>query len=237
MIRFFFLNAFIALSTIFFSLWGLIVSLFDRSNGRRVHFYSARPWARGILRVCGVRVTVAGLEKLDGDVPRIYMVNHQSAFDIFTLLAFLPVDFKFILKQELMKIPLFGWAMNRAGYIAIDRGDPRKAVKSMNRAAEKIKQGASVLIFPEGTRSEDGHLQAFKKGGFHLALKSGCEIVPIVILNSRNIVQKGSMRISGGEILMKICDPVPTTNNGKMHLNQLMDQVRESMMGLLPKMP
>lgn len=234
MIRFFYLNAFIGMYTIVFSLWSLIVSVFDRSNGRNVHFYAARPWARGILRLCGVKVTVGGLEKVDGDVPRIYMVNHQSAFDIFTLLAFLPVDFKFILKQELMKIPLFGWAMNRAGYIAIDRKDPRKAIKSMNRAAEKIKQGASVLIFPEGTRSEDGHLQSFKKGGFHLAIKSGCEIVPVVIFNSRNISRKGIRRINAGEILMKICEPVPVKDYGKRNLNRLMELVRGAMAGLLP---
>lgn len=233
MIRFLYLNTFIALYTIFFSLWGLIVSLFDRSNGRYVHFYSARPWARGILRVCGVRVTVRGLEKVEGDLPHIFMVNHQSAFDIFTLLAFLPVDFKFILKQELMKIPLFGWAMKKAGYIAIDRKDPRKAIKSMNRAAEKIKQGASVLIFPEGTRSEDGHLQSFKKGGFHLAIKSGCEIVPVVIFNSRRIARKGSMRINSGEILVKICEPVAVKDYGRRDLNRLMERVRRPMAGLL----
>ena len=203
--------------------------MFD-PNGRRVHFYAARPWARVVLRVCGVGVTVGGLENVDIDVPCIYMVNHQSAFDIFTLLAFLPVDFKFILKQELMKIPLFGWAMKRAGYIAIDRGDPRKAIKSMNMAAEKIKQGASVLIFPEGTRSKDGHLQVFKKGGFHLAVKSGCDIVPIVILNSRNIVRKGSMRISGGDIRMEICDPIPLNEYGKRQVDQLMGRVREEML-------
>ncbi len=229
MIRFLFLNAFIGLHTIVFCLWALIVSVFD-PNGRRAHSYAARPWARVILRFCGVGVTVGGLENVDNDEPRIYMVNHQSAFDIFTLLAFLPVDFKFILKQELMKIPLFGWAMKRAGYIALDRGDPRKAIKSMNRAAEKIKQGASVLIFPEGTRSEDGHLQVFKKGGFHLAIKSGCAIVPIVILNSRNIVRKGSMRISGGDIRMEICGPVPVKDYGKRHMAQLMGRVREAML-------
>lgn len=234
MIRFFLLNAFIAVYTMMLSLWAVILSVFDRRNGRIVHFYAARPWARGILRVCGVRVTVGGLEKVEGDVPRIYMVNHQSAFDIFTLLAFLPVDFKFILKEELMKIPLFGWAMNRAGYVAIDRTDPRKAIKSMNLAAEKIKKGASVLIFPEGTRSEDGHLRSFKKGGFHLAIKSGCEIVPVVIFNSRDIARKGSMRINSGEILMKICEPVPVKDYSKRHLNELMEKVRESMTRLLP---
>ena len=157
------------------------------------------------------------------------MANHQSAFDIFTLLACLPVDFKFILKRELMKIPLLGPAMKRAGYIAIDRGDPRKAVASINSAAERIKAGASVLIFPEGTRSADGRIQAFKKGGFHLAVKSGCDIVPITIINSRNIVQKGSMRINSGKITMSIGKPLGVKGYGKRNLEQLMARVRDSM--------
>ena len=163
------------------------------------------------------------------------MVNHQSAFDIFTLLAFLPVDFKFILKQELMKIPLFGWAMNKAGYIAIDRGDPRKAIQSMNQAAEKIKKGASVLIFPEGTRSEDGHLQSFKKGGFHLAIKSGCDIVPLAICNSYLIVPKGSLKINRGGFKISIGKPISPAGYSKKDIFQLMDKVRDAINGLLAK--
>ncbi|MFP4087822.1 MAG: lysophospholipid acyltransferase family protein, partial [Desulfobacteraceae bacterium] len=178
MIRYVALNAFIGVYSIFFCLWGLALSLFD-ATGARVHRYCAVPWAQGILRVCGIRVKVKGQAGLNPGVPRIYMVNHQSFFDIFILLAHLPVDFKFILKRELMRIPLLGPAMKGAKYIAIERDDPRMAVKSMNQAAQQIKQGASVLIFPEGTRSRDGRLQPFKKGGFSLAVKAGCDIVPV----------------------------------------------------------
>jgi 1-acyl-sn-glycerol-3-phosphate acyltransferase len=158
------------------------------------------------------------------------MVNHQSIFDIFTLLACLPVDFKFVVKHELMKLPFFGAAMKRAGYIGINRENPRKAVKSMNEAAEKIKNGASVLIFPEGTRGQDGRLQTFKSGGFHLALKSGSDIVPVAIVDSHLIVPKGSLRINKGTIIMNIGRSIPTRDCSKKDMNRLMDRVRDALL-------
>ncbi len=229
MLRFFCLNAFIAIHSIIFCLWAIILSLFDKT-GRLSHFYAAVPWAKTILWVCGARVRVSGQENVDRHEPRIYLSNHQSYFDIFTLLAHLPADFKFILKQELMKIPLFGFAMRRARYIAIDREEPRKAVKSINEAARKIKEGASMLIFPEGTRSEDGRLQPFKTGGFRLALKAGCDVVPVAITNSRNIVPKGSLRINKGIIDMNIGPPISVTDYTRKDMDKLMARVREAIL-------
>jgi len=229
MIRYVSLNAFIAVWSVLLSLWGLMISLFDK-NGRNVHFYCAVPWARVILRVCGIQVNVNGLENVDPNVPRIYMTNHQSFFDIFALLASLPVNFKFILKQELMKIPFFGPAMRKAGYIGIERDDPRKAVESMKQAADRIKNGASVLIFPEGTRSPDGRLQAFKKGGFNLAVKAGCDIVPIGIKDSFRIAPKGSLRIQKGAFGLRIGRPVSLSGLGKRDIPRLMEQVRSEML-------
>jgi len=234
MIRYLGLNAFIAVWTIIMSSWGIIISMIDRT-GRKVHFCCAVPWARVILRVCGIKVRVVGMENLETDVPRIYMTNHQSFFDIFALLACLPVNFKFILKQELMKLPVFGPAMRKAGYIGIERDDPRKAVKSMNQAAERIKNGASVLIFPEGTRSPDGRLGQFKKGGFSLALKSGCDIVPVAITDSYRIAPKGSLRIRKGSLSLSIGKPISLAGYTKRKIPQLMDQVREAMLRQMEK--
>jgi len=229
MIRCVGLNAFIALWSLLMCLWGLAISLIDK-DGRRVHFWCAAPWARVILRVCGIRVEVKGLEHVDASVPRIYMTNHQSFFDIFALLACLPVNFKFILKQELMKIPFLGPAMRKAGYIGIERDDPRKAVESMKQAALRIKSGASVLIFPEGTRSPDGSLQEFKKGGFNLAVKSGCDIVPIGIRDSFRIAPKGSLKIRKGAFGLSIGSPICLSGLGKRDIPRLMQQVRSEML-------
>jgi len=228
MFRFVFLNAFLAVYSILFCLWGIAISIRD-PKGRRVHAYCAVPWAKSILRVCGVRVDVQGLENLEPEVPRIYMANHQSYFDIFALLANLPVQFKFILKEELMKIPFLGPAMRKARYVGIPREDPRKAVKSMNEAADRFREGSSILIFPEGTRSPDGKLQAFKPGGFHLALKIKGDIVPVSLVGTHRIVPKGSLRIQKGRATMVLGKPISIQDYSKKTMDQLMERVHEAM--------
>ncbi|MBW2117993.1 MAG: 1-acyl-sn-glycerol-3-phosphate acyltransferase [Deltaproteobacteria bacterium] len=229
MIRFLYLNTFVAICTIIFCLWALLLSLFGAS-GSKTHFLVAVPWAKVILKVCGITVRPKGQERVDPLVPRIYMTNHQSYFDIFALLAYVPVGFKFILKQELMRLPFLGPAMRRAGYIGIERKDPREAIKSMNEAAEKIRAGSSVVMFPEGTRSVDGRLLPFKKGGFKLALKSGCDIVPVSISNSYRIVPKGSLKINKGVFHICIGDPIPVKGYNRKSLTQLMERVRADML-------
>ena len=233
MLRFIVLDAFIGLFSVIMCIWALLIPIFWGS-GRAVHFRCAVPWSKVILRVCGIRVTVRGLENVDPEIPRIYMCNHQSFFDIWTILAFLPVDFKFILKQELMKIPLLGPAMTQAGYIGIERKDPRKAVKSIALAAKRIKDGASVLIFPEGTRSADGRLQSFKRGGFNLAIKSGCDIVPMAIDGSHRIATKGSLRIRRGSYTFQIGEPISLSGYRKKDIPRLMDRVHEAIAEKLP---
>lgn len=235
MFRFIFLNGFVALHTILFGTYGILLALFGASAGF-VHFYCAVPWAKVILRVCGVKVYMEGLENIVKDEPRIYMANHTSYFDIFALLSTLPVDFKFIVKQELMDLPIFGMAMRRAGYIGIERKEPRKALKSMQEAAERIRNGASVLIFPEGTRSEDGRLQSFKPGGFHLALRSGCDIVPLAITGSREIVPKGSLRIRKGTIRVAVGKEISLKGQTKKNMVQVMERVRDAMTGQLSRL-
>jgi 1-acyl-sn-glycerol-3-phosphate acyltransferase len=232
MIRFIFLNVFIGLHTLVFCLWCILLSLFDK-DGSKAHRLCAKPWARTILFMCGVKLDVRGIENLDKIAPQIFMSNHQSYFDIFALLAGLPANFKFILKKELMRIPMFGIAMKRAGYIAIDRGDRKKAIVSINRAADRIRNGASVLIFPEGTRSKDGTVQAFKHGGFHLAMRSGCNIIPVAILKSRDIVPKGSLKVNKGTIYLKIGKPISVTDYSKKDMNPLIEMTRNAVIGMM----
>ena len=228
MVRFIFLNAFLAIYSILFCLWGIVISVGD-PKGRRVHAYCAVPWAKSVLWVCGVKVRVQGLQNLEANVPRIYMVNHQSYFDIFALLANLPVQFKFVLKEELMRIPFLGPAMRKAKYVGIAREDPRKAVKSMNEAADRFREGSSILIFPEGTRSPDGQLQSFKPGGFHLALKVKGDIVPVSIVGTHRIVPKGSLRIQKGKSVMVIGKPILAQKYSKKTMDLLMEQVHGAM--------
>jgi 1-acyl-sn-glycerol-3-phosphate acyltransferase len=232
MVKFIILNGFIALHTILFCIWAFLLAALGKS-GKPVHQLVAVPWAKIILRVCAIKVRVLGRQNVDPGVPRIYMSNHQSYFDIFALLAYLPVHFKFILKQELMGIPLFGLAMKKAGYIGLEREEPRKAIKSLIEAAEKIRKGASVVIFVEGTRSPDGNLLPFKKGGFNLALRSGCDIVPVVIKGSHRIVPKGSLKINSGTFDLHIGQPIPTKGISKRDIPDLMERVRAAILSQL----
>jgi 1-acyl-sn-glycerol-3-phosphate acyltransferase len=161
------------------------------------------------------------------------MSNHRSWFDILALLSALPVDFKYMMKKELLRIPIFGIAVWRARHISIDRGNPRKALESVQKAVEKIRSGYSVLIFPEGTRSPDGNMQPFKRGGFRLALQAGCDIVPLAVLNSHNIVPKGSMRVNKGVISINIGKPISIGDYSKKDTNKLMARVREAVIANL----
>jgi 1-acyl-sn-glycerol-3-phosphate acyltransferase len=197
---------------------------FDR-NGNIVHHY-ARWWAKIQLLVSGVRVKVKGLEHLDKESPYIYMSNHQGSYDIFALLSYLPVQFRWIAKKELFAIPILGWAMRAANYISIDRSGKRKALESIERAASKIKGGVSVVIFPEGTRSRDGSIQPFKRGGFTLAIKSGVPILPITINGSWDVMPKESMRVRPGEIQVTIDSAIKTAPYSLRERNVLMEKIR-----------
>ncbi|MBN1849440.1 MAG: 1-acyl-sn-glycerol-3-phosphate acyltransferase [Deltaproteobacteria bacterium] len=228
MIRYLLINLFIGIHSIIFSLWAIIFILpFDRT-GKYIHRFAARPWAKIILWVSGVKLQVNGKDYIHKTSAYIFMVNHQNYFDIFAVLAGIPADFKFILKQELMKIPLFGQAVRRAGYIGIERSDPKKAITSINGAADKIRKGASVLIYPEGTRNADGQVQPFKKGGFHLALKAGCDIIPVTIVYSNKIVPKGKRRIYHGTIIINIGKAVSIEEYKKNNMDLLIKRVRDT---------
>jgi len=167
----------------------------------------ARIWARMILRTSGVHVTVRGLDY----VPKgscVFCVNHQSHMDIPIVLASLPVQFRFLSKKQLFDIPFLGWHLRRSGQVSIDRENPRAAVKSMRAAAERIREGAPVLIFPEGGTSLDGAIHPFKGGGFVLATQSGVDIVPITVRGSRQILVPKTRRVHNGDVEVIVGAPI-----------------------------
>lgn len=182
-------------------------------------------WARTISSFCGVTVSVAGTENLDPDKPYIFAANHQSQFDIFALQGFLGVDFRWLAKKELFKVPIWGPAMRRAGYIPVDRSHGRQALKSLDEAAQKIAAGTSVIIFPEGTRSKDGKLHEFKAGAMVLAIKSGVDIVPVAIKGTYEILPKGKLLMDAGEVSIQVGNPLETksyTTRDKHALAQIL---------------
>ncbi|MDL2269521.1 1-acyl-sn-glycerol-3-phosphate acyltransferase [Desulfosarcina sp. OttesenSCG-928-A07] len=210
--------------TIFFGLMVICASFFSRT-GDLPHLI-ARLWANSILWVTRVKITVTGVEKLNPGRSYIYMPNHQSNADIPLLLGRLPVQFRWLAKAELFKIPIFGQAMQGIGYISIDRSDRKAAFESLARAADTIRNGTSVLIFPEGTRSRDGNLLPFKKGGFVLAVDAGVPIVPIVIRGTRDAVPKGQFLIRLTPVTLEILDPVETSGYTRKTKDLLIEQIR-----------
>ena len=191
--------------------WVLLPSSLIRSTERgRVGHHYARLWGKWPFWPIGVKVKVEGMENLKEEGPYIFMSNHQGSYDIFALLGHLPFQFKWLAKKELFSIPFFGWTMAAAGYISIDRKGTRETVEAMNEAAQKIRDGMSVVIFPEGSRSPDGSIQPFKKGGFTLAIKSKVPIVPIAIVGSREIMPKDRLTVTSGEIRIRIGRPIET---------------------------
>ena len=212
------------IDTVFFSLL-VIAGSFVSSGGDLPHKI-ARIWAKSFLMVSRIRVNIQGLARITPGKPYIFMCNHQSNFDIPVLLAYLPVQFRWLAKAELFKIPIFGYAMQRAGYISIDRSNRRTAIKSLKQAAEIIRSGVSVMIFPEGTRSQDGTIRPFKKGGFVLAIDSGVPIVPVVIKGTYEIMTKGKFRVNPGHVRMVIHKPIDTSAYTRETKEALMESVR-----------
>ena len=193
--------------TLFISLATLLSTLVLRRNSASVQGLAAW-WARSIASATGVSVVVEGRDLLESGKPYIFAANHQSQFDIFALQGFLGVDFRWLAKKELFKVPIWGPAMRRAGYIPIDRSHGREALKSLDEAAQKIAAGTSVIIFPEGTRSKDGKLQDFKAGAMLLAIKSGVDIVPVAIAGTHAVLPKGKLLTTPGKVNIRIGKPI-----------------------------
>ncbi len=197
---------FVLVMTIIWSTWSILLFLVD-SSGRATHFYGAQPWARVLLWGCRVKAELLGAENLppaNRTEPLVLVCNHTSMFDILALLALLPVDFKFVVKAELGRVPLWGYAMKKAGYIFVERGTSGQAGVLMRQAVERIKGGSAVLFFAEGTRSADGSLGQFKRGAFVLAAQAGADVLPIAIQGAAEVLAPKSLDIHPGRITVRV---------------------------------
>src|SRR4051812_14338112 len=183
-------------------------SLFDSSG--RIQHACARTWARMILWTSRIRVEVTGTGNIKPGQPYVLCANHQSHMDIPIVLASLPFQFRFAAKKQLFRYPFLGWHLRRSGHVPIDRENPRAAVKSLREAAETIRAGMPVVIFPEGGTSVDGTIRPFKGGGFMLATKSLADVVPVTIKGSRRILLPKTYHVKGGAVEVTIGKPIPS---------------------------
>ncbi len=223
------------LTTFLLGVLAIFLSLFD-SSGNSSHLI-ARLWGKIQLWTTGTKVSIHGLENLDPSQSYILVSNHQSNFDIFAFLGYLPTQFRWIAKGELFHIPFLGWAMSRIGYIPIERDSPKKAYRGILLAAERVKNGLSVMIFPEGTRSLNEKLQPFKKGVFLIALKSQAPILPITILGTGKIMHKGDWRTHPGKVEILIDPPIKTIGIPPGREEELSERVRNTLMKNLIQPP
>jgi 1-acyl-sn-glycerol-3-phosphate acyltransferase len=188
----------------------IILSLLGLDHGAGGIFdWIPRAWSKALLAVAGVRVRLHNPERMRSDQAQVYVANHMSWFDVFTLAAILPRP-KFIAKAELGRIPLFGRASRACGMIFIDRDNRKAAFTGYETAARRIRGGASIVVFPEGTRGHEYALRPFKKGPFVLAVASGAPIVPTVLHGTREIFGRGTIWVRSGEVHVHFLEPIST---------------------------
>lgn len=184
---------------------------------RRLYMWMASyVWGRPLLALGGIKLVVKGGEKLDASKSYIVCANHSSQMDIPVIFAALGIPVRFMAKKSIFYVPIFGWSMWLAGFIPVDRSSSRKARESINEAAQKIKNGPSLLVFPEGTRSPDGEIHSFKSGAFVIAQKAGVPILPVAIRGSHNVLPKDTVRISPGTVEFVIGTPISTTDSNSI---------------------
>lgn len=221
----------IILSTIVFGTASWIISLFGSTE--RTQIEVARMWSRSILIFAGVNVTVEGLSKIKPDASYVFASNHLSYMDTPVVFSHIPVQFRFLAKKGLFLIPFLGTHLKSAGHISVPRENPRAALKTLSHAAETIRErGISVLIFPEGGRSEDGNLQEFKDGAAYIAIKAGVPLVPLALIGTRKVMAVGSATIHRGKVRVRIGDPIPTGGLTLRDRQPLTDAVRNQVASL-----
>ncbi|MBS1835423.1 MAG: 1-acyl-sn-glycerol-3-phosphate acyltransferase [Acidobacteria bacterium] len=218
--------------TIFFGSLNIAVSFFDSTG--RVQMWMARSWARCLLFVSGVRVRAEGLDKIDLTKPYVIASNHASYMDTPVILTYIRLQFRFMAKEELFKIPFLGTHLKTAGHVSVPRSDPRAAVRTMNEAAVNIREkGISMLIFPEGGRTRTGDLQEFKEGVASIAIKAGVPIVPVGLTGTRAVVPMGSAVVRPGRVTLRVGDPIVTEGMNPKERQVLTARVRESIASLI----
>jgi len=192
-----------------------------------------RLWGRSLVRAAGVTLTTEHIERIDPSKRYILVANHYSYLDIPCIVASVPQPIRFMAKVSLFKIPIFGWAINRAGFIPIDRKNRRTAVKSFDLAAERIRKGNTIVIFPEEGRSRYREMKDFQRGAFLLALKSEKTIVPIAIDSTFDVFPVGAKRITPGHVTIRVGTPIETAGLTLKAKGQLLEQAREQIQTML----
>jgi len=187
-----------------------------------------RLWCKLIVHTCGINVDVEGLDHAQAGQSYIIISNHLSNFDIWCTVAALPLPIRFVAKKELLRVPIFGQALALSDHIVIDRRNPAQAIETINAAAARSEDGICILFYAEGTRSPDGAVHAFKKGGVALALRTGLPIIPLTVRGTRRFLPKGCVVIRpGGHVRLVMSAPIETAGMSLDDRDELNERVRD----------
>ena len=202
----------------------LLVWPFDRSGHKQ--FWCARWWCRLVAWSIFARIRVHGVQHVRPDQPYVYTANHSSLIDTPALFAYLPHPFRIMAKRELFYVPFMGWHLWTAGHFPIDRRNARKTVASLRRVIEGVRNGRSLAVFPEGTRTPDGRLQAFQSGVFKIAVKAGVPIVPVTIRGTFELLPKTTLAPRPGRVDVMLGEPIDTTDYNDKRLDDLIARTK-----------
>jgi 1-acyl-sn-glycerol-3-phosphate acyltransferase len=213
---------YLAVSTAFFGSMAFLVAYVSS----RTPFYIGCVWARLLCWANFTRVRVSGLEHMVPGQSYVIMSNHESHFDILAVYGHFWRQFRWVMKQELRRVPFLGAACDRIGHIFIDRSDRERAIASLNAAKPRLAGGVSVLFFPEGTRSRDGRMKEFKKGGFVMAQDMALPILPMSVSGTYKVLPGKSLRLLPGSVRITLHAPVNTAAYGPDDRDRLIADVR-----------
>lgn len=223
--------------TVWIILWSIVATLilavpiiaaglFSRTGN--LAFSLSKLWAYTMLGVSFVRTEIKNNEKIQPGRSYIIISNHQSLYDIIALVTTLGIQYRWFIKKEVLKIPLFGYGLYASRNIFIDRSNTAKAIESINKGIDRLPRGVSIMVFAEGTRSPDGKIREFKKGGFVTAVRREITILPVTVNGSRRILPKKSLSVTPGKIQVVIGDPIDTSGYAADDVQALIDKTREA---------
>jgi 1-acyl-sn-glycerol-3-phosphate acyltransferase len=222
----FFYNPAFYLYTAVMGTISLAASLFERSG--RVQHWCARTWSRLTLRTMSTPVRLEGLEKVDTALPHMYALNHLSALDIPVVFGYFPFRFRIVAKKELFRYPFVGWHLHRSGQVPIERENARSAMRSLNRAADILREGMPLVVFPEGGRSPTGQVMPFLPGVFYVAIKAQVEVVPVALIGTYELLPMNTFHIRPRPIEVRFGEPIPTAGMTVRQMDELAARVQQA---------
>ncbi len=202
---------------------------------RTMGYWPGHVWARIFCIMCLIRVSVRGSCNINKKTSYVFVANHQGAFDIFTIYGYLGHNFRWMMKKALEKIPLVGYACRVSGHIYVDNSTPSAVRTTMETAEKRLAGGLSVVVFPEGSRTRDGHMHSFRRGAFTLAVEFGLPVVPVTIDGAFNVLPRGKMLPRPGRINITIHEPINPAKEGKHELAEIMERSADAIASALPK--